>query len=103
MKNNKAKDAKDGDTQKRKNRAYNLAAKRLHPSKNPPEARPEKCGTGSEQQEVRPRNVSGNRESCEDKKIADESRDLNTNPSQTGQFQRSFSIEASGGAICRFR
>jgi hypothetical protein len=75
MKNNKAKDAKDGDTQKRDNRGYYLAAERLLPSKNPPEASPEKCGTGSEQQEVRPRNISGNRESCEDKKIADKSHD----------------------------
>ncbi len=39
MKNNKAKDAKDGNTQKRENRAYYLAAERLRPSKNPPEAR----------------------------------------------------------------
>jgi len=75
MKNNKAKDAKDGNTQKRENRAYNLAAERLRPSKNPPQPCPEKCGRGSEQQEVRPRNISGNRESCEDKEIAEESHD----------------------------
>jgi hypothetical protein len=91
MKNNKAKDGKDGNTQKRENRAYNLAAERFRPATDPLQARPEGCGTGSEQQEIRSMNISYNWESSEETEIADEGHDAECESQPNGQFQRNFS------------
>jgi len=103
MKNNKAKDAKDRNTQKHENRAYNLASERLRLSKNPPQAHPEKCGTRSEQQEVRPRNILGNRESCEDKEIAYESPDVEYESQPDRPVPTQFSRRSIRGSACRLR